>query len=75
MPIYDNISEWECDRCGEKHFAHAGDSYVKNWTQPTRYNSAGDKITAVLCPNCSAAYADLMEVHDKNFAEFLEGSN
>ena len=45
MGKIEGITEWECDRCGEKHFAHKGDSYAKEWGQPKRINSSLDEAT------------------------------
>lgn len=73
MGKIENITEWECDRCGEKYFAPPEDGYAKQWGQPKRINSSLDEATCTLCPECLSEYKMLVATHDKDFATFLKG--
>lgn len=71
MPKVDNITQWECDRCGSKLFAAPGDPEAKQWGQPRRLSMRGDESQPVLCPACMEDYAALASRQDSEFTAFL----
>lgn len=73
MPKYENITEWECDRCGAKTFATPGDGTEKSWGQPTRTLADGSSSTSTLCPGCLADYKLIAAAHDKEMTEWTKG--
>lgn len=71
MPRMDNITAYECDRCGRKLYAAPGDPEAATWAQPTRTNAKGDSMAIVLCTDCARAYTDLASRHDSEFTAFV----
>lgn len=71
MPRIDNITKWECDRCGRKLYAAPGDPEASTWAQPVRTNVKGDAMAMTLCTECSRVYVDIVGRHDGEISAFI----
>lgn len=71
MAKTENISLYECDRCGEKYYAIPGDEYAKGWSQPTRESASGAKSSPCLCPLCTKDYKSLLAAQDEMYAKWI----
>lgn len=75
MPVYTNIQEWECDRCGYKDFAaDPNDPVLKSWRTVRSLNSREDAREMVLCPKCAPEWDRLMAKHDEDVSAFLSSA-
>lgn len=66
-----NITKWECDRCGRKLYAAPGDPEAATWVEASRTNASGDRMSFVLCTDCSKSHSDLATRHDSEFTAFI----
>lgn len=71
MPKIDNITKWECDRCGLKLYAAPGDPEAATWAQPTRTNAKGESMAMTLCAECARVYGDIAGRHDGEVTAFI----
>lgn len=72
MPVYTNISQYECDRCGYKDYVtDEADPTLKSWRVVKRLTSREDVSELVLCPRCAPDWDRLMAQHDEDVTKFL----
>lgn len=73
MPVYENITEWECDRCGEKHFATPDDRTVERRGRVSHVTGEGARVDAVLCPDCLKGWNGATNQADRIIDDYLRG--
>lgn len=75
MAKTDNYSQYICDRCGEMAYAQPSSPDAQKWAQIRRVSAAGSDVTRLLCPSCSTAYQTFVEGQERDFVQFMKGSD
>ena len=73
MPVYEHITQWECDRCGVKHFAAPDDQYQRQWGRVSHVTGEGARVDAVLCPDCLKGWSGVTNQADRLVDDYLKG--
>ena len=75
MAKTDNYSQYICDRCGAMAYAQPSSPDAQKWAQIRRVSAAGSDVTRLLCPSCAAAYQTFVEGQERDFVQFMKGSD
>lgn len=66
-----NLTQYECDRCGEKEVISEGAPAAGFWHDISRLSADGVKVERLLCDSCYKEYAQLVSDEDAAFNQFM----
>lgn len=72
MSKTENLTQYECDRCGQKEIIQKGSPAVSYWHDTARLSADGVKVERLLCHSCYTEYTHLASEQDAEFAAFME---
>lgn len=71
MPRRTNMTQCECDRCGEKDLLTEDSPNAADWHDIERVTAEGKPRRFLLCGKCFAKYKDLLNQEDTQYRKFM----
>lgn len=68
----ENMTQCECDRCGEKELLAPDAPTSSNWHDMKRYTVDGTVKPFLLCQGCYEKYRDFADGQDRQLSLWLE---
>lgn len=66
-----NLTQYECDRCGEKEVISDGAPATSFWHDISRLSADGVRVERLLCDSCYKEYVQLVANEDSAFNQFM----